>query len=85
VEILRAKGRWMNVELSERDKDTGHLLRNFLYHTPLIVPVVSGFFESFPSFLLVTWGERKERQLSTRGKDVAKCERERKKRGEILN
>jgi hypothetical protein len=21
VEILRAKGRWMNVELSERDKD----------------------------------------------------------------
>jgi hypothetical protein len=26
---------------------------NFLCHTPLILPVVSGFFDSFPSFLLV--------------------------------
>jgi hypothetical protein len=32
-----------------------------------------------------TWGERKEGQVSTRGMDVAKCERERKKRGEIQN
>jgi ATP/maltotriose-dependent transcriptional regulator MalT len=24
VEILTAKGRWINVELSERDKDTNH-------------------------------------------------------------
>jgi hypothetical protein len=32
-----------------------------------------------------TWREREERQLSTRGMDdVAKCERERKTRGEIL-
>jgi hypothetical protein len=29
------------------------VLRNFLCHTPLILPVVSGFFNSFPSFLLV--------------------------------
>jgi hypothetical protein len=29
------------------------VLRNFLCHTPLILPVVSGFFDSFPSFLLV--------------------------------
>jgi hypothetical protein len=29
------------------------VLRNFLCHTPLILPVVSGFFDSVPSFLLV--------------------------------
>jgi hypothetical protein len=29
------------------------LLRNFLCYTPLIFPVVSGFFDSFPSFLFV--------------------------------
>jgi hypothetical protein len=29
------------------------LLRHFLCHTPLIVPVIFGFFNSFPSFLLV--------------------------------
>jgi hypothetical protein len=28
------------------------VLWNFLCHTPLILPVVSGFFDSFPSFLL---------------------------------
>jgi hypothetical protein len=29
--------------------------------------------------------EERERQLSTCGMDVAKCERERKERGEVLN
>jgi hypothetical protein len=29
------------------------VLRNFLSHTSFILPVVSGFFHSFPSFLLV--------------------------------
>jgi hypothetical protein len=29
------------------------ILRNFLSHTPLILPVVSGFFDSLPSFLFV--------------------------------
>jgi hypothetical protein len=29
------------------------ILRNFLCYTPLILPVVSGFFDSYPSFLLV--------------------------------
>jgi hypothetical protein len=29
------------------------VLRNFLCHTPLKLPLVSGFFDSFPSFLLV--------------------------------
>jgi hypothetical protein len=30
-----------------------YLLRNFLCHTSLILSIVSGFFDSFPSFLLV--------------------------------
>jgi hypothetical protein len=32
---------------------SAQVLRNFLCHTPLMLSVVSGFFDSFPSFLLV--------------------------------
>jgi hypothetical protein len=115
VERLRAKGGWMNVELSERDRDTDKQERRERIRESRFNRRV---WEVYDRKFRSTWGERvqkerkmmarfrcvnekrekrywmkerkagaecamrRERPFSTRGMDVAKCERRRERSGE---